>query len=126
MAAVVVVAVVRVVRVGWLMKLRPRRRPRLVHWACKLPPLASSLRGGACVCRNNIIYCNTRVYSNLDTENARPPRRYRLMTIVLQYALSSPCPRRRHSLAYYPATSLVHYIIDRPAAAAAQTTDDCY
>lgn len=40
-AAVVVAAaavVVCVVRVGWLMKLRPRRRPRLVHWARKLPP----------------------------------------------------------------------------------------
>lgn len=52
--AVAVVAVVAaaaaavcVLRVGWLMKLRPRRRPLLVHWARKLPPLVRvRARGG--------------------------------------------------------------------------------
>jgi len=47
-AAAVAATAVRVLRVGWLMKLRPRRRPLLVHWARKLPPLVPA-RACACV-----------------------------------------------------------------------------
>lgn len=73
--AVVAVAVavastaVRVLRVGWLMKLRPRRRPLLVHWARKLPPsrlrnrLYARIRARAEEQYNNIMYTHARAHA---------------------------------------------------------------